>query len=218
MSKLRVVSFALSIDGFGAGRDQDLANPLGVAGPELFQWFFATRTFNAMHGGPGGQGGETGIDDGFAARGFDNIGAWILGRNMFGPIRGDWPDDSWKGWWGESPPYHVPVFVLTHYPRASLTMAGGTTFHFITEGAHAALEQARSAAQGKDVRVGGGPATIRQYLSEGLIDEMRLALSPVLIGAGEPLLSGIDMKKLGYRCIEHVAGERAVHLTIKREA
>jgi dihydrofolate reductase len=216
MSKLKVACFSMSIDGFGAGRDQDLANPLGVAGPELFQWFFPTRTFNAMHGDK--SGGSTGIDDGFAARSFDNIGAWILGRNMFGPIRGEWPDDSWKGWWGESPPYHVPVFVLTHYPRAPLAMAGGTTFHFVTEGAQAALNQAREAAQGKDVRVGGGAATIRQYLRGGLIDTMHLALSPVLIGAGEPLLAGIDLAKLGYRCVEHVPGEKAAHLMIaKRE-
>jgi dihydrofolate reductase len=216
MSKLKVACFSVSIDGFGAGRDQDLANPLGIGGPELFQWFFPTHTFNAMHGDK--TGGSTGIDDGFAARAFDNIGAWILGRNMFGPIRGDWPDDAWKGWWGDSPPYHVPVFVLTHFPRAPLEMAGGTIFHFVTDGAHAALERAREAAGGKDVRVGGGAATIRQYLSEGLIDTMHLALSPVLIGAGEPLLAGIDLAKLGYRCVEHAPGEKAVHLMIAKRA
>ena len=218
MSKLRVSCFSVSIDGFGAGRDQDLANPLGVGGPGLFQWFFPTRTFKAMHGKPGEGEGETGVDDGFAARAFDNIGAWILGRNMFGPIRGDWPDDSWKGWWGDEPPYHVPVFVLTHYPRAPLAMAGGTTFHFVTDGAHAALERAREAAAGKDIRVGGGAATIRQYLSEGLIDTMHLALSPVLMGAGEKLLDGIDLPKLGYRCTGHTPGERAVHVMIAKGA
>src|SRR5947207_9718990 len=173
MSKLRVHSFSISIDGYGAGPDQDLENPLGVGGPKVFDWFFPTRTFQRMHGNADG---EIGVDNDVAARGFENIGAFILGRNMFGPVRGPWPDESWKGWWGDEPPYHTPVFVLTHYPRAPLEMKGGTTFHFVTDGIESALKQAMAAAQGKDVRVGGGAATIRQYLNAQLIDEMDLAL------------------------------------------
>lgn len=214
MGKLRVRSFSISLDGYGAGPDQDLANPLGVGGMDLHQWFFATRTFQQMHGG--GDGGTKGVDDEFAARGFDNVGAWILGRNMFGPVRGPWPDESWKGWWGDNPPYHVPVFVLTQYPRAPITMEGGTVFHFVTDGIEAALARANEAAGGLDVRLGGGVATIRQYLEAGLIDEMHLVISPVLLGAGENLFGGIDAAKLGYRCTEYVAGEKATHVVLTR--
>ncbi|HAF45687.1 MAG TPA: deaminase [Gallionellaceae bacterium] len=213
MPKLRVASFTVSIDGFGAGVNQSLDNPLGVGGLDLPQWFFPTRTFQRMHGSGDG---TTGIDDDFAARGFNNVGAWILGRNMFGPIRGPWPDDRWKGWWGDTPPYHTPVFVLTHHPRAALEMDGGTTFHFVTDGIHAALEQAFDAAKGQDVRLGGGVDTIRQYLRAGLIDEMHLAISPVLLGSGENLLSGIDMRSLGYRCVEHVPTQLATHVVLKK--
>jgi dihydrofolate reductase len=200
MTRLRVESFTISIDGYGAGPNQDLANPLGVGGESLHKWLIATRTFQKMHGG---EVGSTGIDDEIAAHGFENIGAWIMGRNMFGPIRGFWPDDAWKGWWGPNPPYHVPVFVLTHHPRAPIEMEGGTTFHFITDGIHAALKRATEAANGKDVRVGGGVSTIRQYLEAGLVDELSLALSPVLLGSGEHLLEGIDLLKLGFECVEH---------------
>ena len=213
MSRLRVLSFAISIDGFGAGPSQDLQNPLGVRGPELMEWFFPTRLWRRMHGE---DGGETGIDDGIAGQSFEGIGAWILGRNMFGPVRGPWPDESWKGWWGDEPPYHTPVFVLTHHPRRPLPMAGGTEFRFVTEGIHVALEQARAAARGRDVRLGGGVSTIRQYLRAGLIDDMHLALRPVLLGAGEHLLKDIDLRALGYECEKSVAGERATHLFLRR--
>jgi dihydrofolate reductase len=212
-SRLRVHGFSTSIDGFGAGPNQDANNPLGVGGRALHQWAFATRTFQTMFGN---QGGATGIDDDFAARGFDNIGAWILGRNMFGPVRGVWPDDSWKGWWGENPPYHVPAFVLTHHPRAALIMDGGTTFHFVTDGIEAALRRAVDAAEGKDVRLGGGVATIRQYLRAGLIDEMHIAVSPVLLGSGENLFVGIDVPALGYACTEHVPTPNATHIVLTR--
>ena len=214
MPKLCVRSFAVSIDGYGAGPRQDLQNPLGVRGPELMEWFFQTRAWRSMHGE---QGGETGVDNGMAEQGFQGIGAWILGRNMFGPVRGPWPDESWKGWWGDEPPYRTPVFVLTHYPRAPLRMAGGTEFHFITSGIHAALEQARAAARGGDVRVGGGVATIRQYLQAGLIDELHLVLRPVLMGSGEHLLQDIDMHALGYRGSRSIAGERATHVFLRRD-
>ena len=210
VSKLRVESFSVSIDGFGAGPNQDLQNPLGVNGGELHKWAFTTRTFQKKVFG--NDGGATGVDDDFAQRGFRNIGAWILGRNMFGPVRGPWPDGEWKGWWGAYPPYQVPVFVLTHHARPSVTMDGGTVFHFVTDGIHAALERARDAAGEKDVRIGGGVATIRQFLSERLIDEMHLAISPVLLGAGESLFSGIDLRALGYQCIEHAATPHATHL------
>jgi dihydrofolate reductase len=212
-AKLRVHGFALSVDGYGAGPDQDLGNPLGVGGIGLHEWAFATRTFRQMHGSGGG---TTGVDDEFAARGFRNIGAWIMGRNMFGPIRGNWPDDAWKGWWGDIPPYHAPVFVLTHHPRRSIVMDGGTVFHFVTEGIHAAYKQAIESADGKDIRLGGGVATIRQYLSAGLVDEMHLAISPILLGSGEHLFGGIDMKKLGYERTEHVPSENATHIVLAR--
>ncbi|MHB1298856.1 MAG: dihydrofolate reductase family protein [Gemmatimonadaceae bacterium] len=213
MAKLCVRSFAISLDGFGAGPDQSLQNPLGVNGPEMMEWFFHTRTWQQMYG----EGeGETGVDDSIAAQGFAGLGAWILGRNMFGPVRGPWPDDSWKGWWGDEPPYHVPTFVLTHHPRSPIAMAGGTEFRFVTEGIHAALEQAMAAAGGRDVRLGGGVATIRQYLQAGLIDEMHLAVRPVLLGTGEHLLGGIDLRALGYECAESIAGERATHVFLRK--
>ena len=214
MSKLRVNAFTLSLDGYGAGPDQDLQNPLGVGGESLHKWFVDTRTFREMVLGQ--DGGTTDINEAFAARSFENVGAWILGRNMFGPIRGEWLDDSWKGWWGDNPPYHVPVFVLTHNKREPIVMEGGTTFYFITDGIHSALEQAKAAADSKDVRVGGGVATIQQYLREKLIDEMHLAIAPVLLGAGENLFAGLDMLKLGYVCSEQVATPLATHVTIKR--
>ncbi len=212
MGKLRVNSFAISIDGFGAGPDQSLESPLGLGGQHLHDWFYPTRTFQTMIGK---DGGTTGPDDAFAARGMDNVGAWILGRNMFAPSRGPWPDESWRGWWGDNPPYHVPTFVLTHHARPSVEMAGGTTFHFVT-GAEEALRRARAAAGDRDVRIGGGVATIRQYLQAGLIDEMHLVLSPILLGRGEPLLYGIDLAELGYRCIDHVATDRATHVVIAK--
>jgi dihydrofolate reductase len=221
MSRLRVNAFGISIDGYGAGPDQALDNPMGIGGMALHGWVLDTRTFREMHIDPaspqgGGEPGRGGVDDDFAARSFGNVGAWILGRNMFGPIRGPWPDDAWKGWWGTNPPYHVPVFVLTHHARAPITMEGGTTFHFVTDGIHAALRRAKEAARGKDVRLGGGPATIRQYLTAGLIDELHLAISPVLLGRGEPLFAGIDAVGLGYRCTEHVSSERATHVVLTK--
>lgn len=214
MSKLCVRCFSISLDGYGAGPDQDLKHPLGVGGDAMFQWFFPTRTFQAMCGG---NGGTTDINDEFARRGFENVGASILGRNMFGPIRGAWPDDQWKGWWGEEPPYHTPVFVLTHHARAPLVMAGGTTFHFVTEGIEVALQRAREAAGGKDVRLGGGVSTVRQYLARRLIDEMHLAVAPVLMGRGENLFAGLDLAALGYQSTGHVAGPGVTHVTVKRK-
>lgn len=215
MTRLRVQSFSISLDGYGAGPDQDLDNPLGVGGMALMEWFFPTHVWQRMNGD--GKG-ETGVDNGMAERGFEGIGAWILGRNMFGPVRGPWPDESWKGWWGNEPPYHVPVYVLTHHARPSLTMAGGTTFHFVTEGIYAALEQARAAAGGLDVRLGGGVDVVRQYLQAGLIDELHLAVRPLLLGRGENLYAGLDLPALGYACADSVAGERATHVTLRRHA
>jgi dihydrofolate reductase len=221
MSKLRVSSYSISIDGYGAGPDQSLENPMGVGGGGLHQWVLGTKTFKRMHADfaadlikDDGAGG--GVDDDYAARGFENLGAWILGRNMFAPSRGAWPNDDWKGWWGPSPPYHCPVFVLTHHAREPLAMEGGTTFYFVTEGIHAALERAKDAAQGKDVRLGGGAATVRQYLSAGLIDELHLVISPILLGRGEHLLAGIDTVKLGYKCTEHAASKLAQHLVLAK--
>jgi dihydrofolate reductase len=213
MTRLCVRCFSISLDGFGAGPRQDLNNPLGVGGMGLHEWAIATQTFRRTHGK---DGGTTGIDDEFAARGFSNIGAWILGRNMFGPIRGPWPDENWKGWWGENPPYHTPVFVLTNYPRESISMSGGTTFHFVTEGIHDALRRAADAAKGMDIRLGGGVATIRQYLQAGVVDEMHLAISPVLLGSGEHLLAGIDLVELGYECTEHVPTQNATHVVLTK--
>jgi dihydrofolate reductase len=213
MSRLRVHSIGVSLDGFGAGPGQDLEHPLGVGGEALHQWAFATRTFQEIHGK---SGGATGVDDDFMARGFAGIGAWIIGRNMFGPVRGPWLDDAWKGWWGESPPYHVPVFVLTHHARASLAMSGGTTFHFVTGGIHEALERAKEAAGALDVRLGGGAATIRQYLQAGLVDEMHVVITPVLLGSGETLFGGIDLLRLGYRCTEHATAPGTMHVVLTK--
>jgi dihydrofolate reductase len=213
MSRLRVQCFAVSIDGFGAGIAQNLENPLGERGPELMDWFLHTRVWRAQHGLVGG---ETGIDNEMAAQGFAGIGAWILGRNMFGPVRGPGPDETWRGWWGDEPPYHVPVFVLTHHPRQSIPMAGGTVFHFVTDGIRAALERARDAAGGLDVRLGGGVSTIRQYWTAGLIDDLHLAVRPVVLGRGEHLWNAIDARALGYTCVESVAGERAMHAILRK--
>lgn len=215
MSKLCVCCFSISLDGFGAGLHQDLENPLGVGGFSLHEWFVPTRTFRAMFGN---EGGTIGPDNDFAARGIENIGAWILGRNMFGPVRGPWPNEEWKGWWGENPPYHTDVFVLTHHARKPLTMEGGTTFHFVTDGIRSALEQAKKAAKGKDVRVGGGVDTIRQYLKEGLIDEMHLAVSPALLGEGEHLLGGIDLRAAGLTRTKYVGTQSAAHYVLSRES
>lgn len=217
MSRLKVLAFAVSIDGFGAGPDQSLQHPLGVGGMGLHPWMFHTRSFAVMHGADGDGGGDTGIDDDWAQRSFENIGAWILGRNMFGPVRGPWPDDAWKGWWGDAPPYHVPVFVLTHHARPSLEMQGGTVFHFVTGGIHEALRLAREAAGGRDVRVGGGVATVRQYLQAGLVDELHLVQSPVLLGRGEALLAGIDLCALGFGCTVHQASDHAQHVLLKKD-
>lgn len=214
MQKLRVASFSISVDGYGAGPDQSLEKPLGKGGTELHKWYFPTNIFqkNLM----GKDGGTTGVDNDFAERGFENIGAWILGRNMFSPIRGPWPDEKWKGWWGDNPPYHVPVYILTNHPRKSIEMEGGTTFHFITDGIRSALEKAFESANGKDVRLGGGVNTIKQYLKEKLIDEMHIVVSPVLLGEGENLFVKINMLSLGYKCTEQVATENATHLIIKK--
>ena len=213
MSKLRVHAFSVSADGFGAGPAQDLQHPLGAGGGALHEWVFATRTFREMIGK---EGGATGVDDDFFARGFAGIGASILGRNMFGPVRGPWPDEAWKGWWGETPPFHTPVFVLTHHARAPITMLGGTVFHFVTGGAHEALARAREAAGDLDVRVGGGAATLRQYLEARLIDEVHVAVTPVILGAGEPLFAGLDLPRLGYRCTARVTTAAAMHLVLTK--
>lgn len=214
MSKLRVHCFCISLDGYGAGPNQSLDSPLGVGAEALHEWFVATRAFKQLFGKPGG---NTGPDNDFAERGTENIGAWILGRNMFGPIRGRWPDDAWKGWWGEEPPYRSDVFVLTHHPRAPLSMKGGTTFHFVTDGIHAALERAQASAGGRDVRLGGGTATLRQYLHARLIDEMHFAISPVLLGSGEHLLGGLDLLALGYERTQHVNTPGATHVVITKK-
>jgi len=213
MAKVRVAAFSVSLDGYGAGREQSVAAPLGRGGEQLHTWVLLTRTFRAIHGDGGG---TTGVDDDFAAASFAGVGAWILGRNMFGPVRGPWPDDDWKGWWGDEPPYHTPVFVLTHHARAPLAMAGGTTFHFVTDGIEAALERARAAAGGGDVRIGGGVATVRQYLLAGLVDEIHLALAPALLGGGEALLAGIDLPALGFTVVRHAATENALHVVLAK--
>lgn len=216
MSKVRVHAFGMSVDGYGAGPRQSLDDPLGVGGTNLHQWFFPTRTFQQKVGS--GEGGTTGVDDDFARAGFEGIGAWILGRNMFGPVRGPWPDEEWKGWWGDNPPYHVPAFVLTHHARRPLVMQGGTTFQFVTGGIHEALQLAREAAKGRDVRIGGGVATVRQYLQAGLIDEMHLAVAPTLLGEGESLLAGLDLVKMGFRCTRHVGTAHALHVVLAKQA
>jgi dihydrofolate reductase len=215
MPKLRVHAFGISVDGYGAGPSQNLENPLGIGGMALHDWVFPTRTFQRMFGN---DSGTTGVDDDFAARGFDNIGAWIIGRNMFGPVRGPWPDETWKGWWGENPPYHTSVFVLTHHARTPISMAGQTTFHFVTDGIHAAVQRASAAANGKDIRIGGGVATIQQFLRAGLIDDVHLAISPILLGSGEQLFANIDMLKLGYRCTEHASTPKATHVVFSKLA
>ena len=213
MGKVRVAAFSVSLDGFGAGPRQDLNNPLGVRGLELHTWFLGTEAFKQMHGE---SGGTRGVDNDFAAFSFANVGAWILGRNMFGPIRGPWKDDAWKGWWGDEPPYHVPVFVLTHHERSPLQMQGATTFYFVTDGIESALAQAKEAAAGKDIRIGGGVSTIRQYLMANLIDELQLSMAPVLLGEGEHLFNGINFPKLGFTSVERVPGEMATHVTIRK--
>lgn len=215
MTRVRVASFSVSLDGYGAGPEQSLDNPLGIGGAALHAWVFPTRTFQRLLFGK--DTGTTGVDDEFAARGFANIGAWILGRNMFGPVRGPWPDLNWRGWWGENPPYHVPVFVLTHHARPPLEMEGGTTFHFVTGGIREALARAREAAEGRDLRIGGGPATIRQYLREGLIDELHLAIAPVVLGTGEPLFADLNLRALGYACVQSVASEKATHVVLEHQ-
>ena len=215
MAKLRVHAFSISLDGYGAGPDQSRENPLGVGGEELHGWMVSTRAFAEMHGG---EGGTTGVDDDLTRRGFENIGAWIMGRNMFAPSRGPWPDDGWKGWWGDNPPYHTPVFVLTHHPQAPIPMEGGTTFHFVTDGVDAALKRAFEAAGGRDVRIGGGVGTIRQYLAAGLIDEMHFAIAPRLLGSGEHLLAGINTSALGYRVAEHIPTAAATHVVLTKRS
>ena len=214
MTRVRVESFTISLDGYGAGPDQSVDHPLGVGGTELHEWAIPTRTFQRALFDK--SEGTTGIDEDFASRGFRNVGAWILGRNMFGPVRGPWPDMSWKGWWGDNPPYHVPVFVLTHYARPPLAMEGGTTFHFVTGGIREALDRAREAAAGKDVRIGGGANVIQQYLREKLIDELHIAIAPVLLGAGERLFEGVNLRALGYKCVEFAASEKATHVVLRR--
>jgi dihydrofolate reductase len=215
MSRLRVNCFSVSLDGYGAGPAQDVTNPLGVGGHGLHEWIVPTRTFHQMSGSTAG---TTGVDDEFAARGFANLGAWIMGRNMFGPIRGPWPNHDWTGWWGDDPPYHGPVFVLTHHPRPPVQMQGGTTFHFVTTGIHDALAQAKAAAGGKDIRLGGGVATLRNYLRAGLVDEMHIAIAPVLLGTGEHLWAGLDLPAAGYSRTEHVTTPHATHVVLTRTA
>jgi dihydrofolate reductase len=213
MSKVRVNAFSISVDGYGAGTDQSVADPLGRRGEELHEWVFGTRTFRKMYGN---EGGSDGVDEGYAARAMAGLGAWIMGRNMFGPVRGEWPDHDWKGWWGDTPPYHCPVFVLTHHERPPLEMAGGTVFHFVTDGIESALAQARAAAGERDIRIGGGVETVREYLAARAIDELHIPVAPVLLGKGEALFAGLDLDALGYRVIKQEAGENAVHLTIVR--
>jgi len=215
MTRVRVDSFTISLDGYGAGPKQDVDHPLGVGGTDLHQWLFPTRTLQRALFGK--ESGTTGIDETFAARGFRNVGAWILGRNMFGPVRGPWPDMNWRGWWGENPPYHVPTFVLTHHARPLLAMEGNTTFHFVTGGIHEALDRAREAAAGRDVRIGGGPNTIQQYLRAGVVDDLHFAIAPVVLGSGERLFEGVNLRALGYECVEFVASEKATHVVLRRK-
>lgn len=215
MGKVRVAAFSVSLDGFGAGPEQSEAHPLGVGAEGLHRWILGTRTFKAM---TGEEGGSTGADERFTQRSFENVGAWVMGRNMFGPVRGPWPDENWRGWWGEEPPYHVPVFVLTHHARAPLVMAGGTTFHFVTGGLDEAMQRAREAADGRDVRIGGGVQTVRAYLQRGMVDEMHLVTSPVLLGRGEAVFAGIDLVAAGFRCVESVGTPEALHSVMVREA
>ena len=213
MSKLKVAAFSVSLDGYGAGPDQSIENPLGKRGEELHEWIFPTRMFQKMMGK---EDGTEGADNDFADRSFENIGAWIMGRNMFGPIRGPWQDNEWKGWWGDNPPYHVPVFVLTNHARESISMKGGTVFHFVTGGIESALDRAAKAANGKDIRIGGGTSTIRQYLQAGYIDEMHLAFAPVMLRSGEHLFAGIDLPALGFSVTQTLYGNRATHVILKK--
>ncbi len=213
MARVRVGGFSISLDGFGAGPEQSLEHPLGRRGEELHQWMFGTRFFRTMIGEGGG---SDGVDQAYAQRAMSGFGAFILGRNMFGPVRGPWPDESWKGWWGANPPYHAPTFVLTHYPRDPIQMEGGTTFIFVTDGIEAALAQAKAAAGDLDVKIGGGVETVRQYLRAGLIDELHFALSPVVLGQGEAMFAGIDLPALGFRVAEHQASEHATHILLAR--
>lgn len=213
MTKVRVAGFSLSIEGFGAGPEQSLADPLGKRGMELHQWLFGTKMFRAM---TGQHGGSDGVDQDYAARSMSGYGAFILGRNMFGPVRGAWPDESWKGWWGTNPPYHAPTFVLTHYPREPVVMEGGTTFHFVTDGIASALEKAKAAAGRLDVKIGGGVSTVRQYLEAGLIDEMHLAITPVVLGRGEAMFPGIDLPAQGFRVVENMRSEFATHIVLRK--
>jgi dihydrofolate reductase len=213
MTKVKVAGFSVSLDGFGAGPAQSLDHPLGLHGGEMFQWYIPTRTFRQMQGQ---EGGETGVDDEFGRRSMEGFGAFILGRNMFGPVRGEWPDDQWKGWWGDNPPYHAPTFILTHYPRPPIEMLGGTTFHFVSDGIEVALQKARDAAGAKDVKIGGGVETVKQYVQAGLVDEIHLALAPTALGQGESLFSGLDLRALGYRTVEHVPTDRATHIVLAK--
>jgi dihydrofolate reductase len=213
MSKVRVAGFSVSIDGFGAGPEQSLQDPLGKGGMDLHQWMFGTRMFRAM---TGQGGGTSGIDDTYATRSMDHFGAFILGRNMFGPVRGEWPDDSWQGWWGTNPPYHAPTFVLTHHPRDSITLEGGTTFHFVTEGIHVALDRAQEVAGARDVKIGGGVSTVRQYLQANLVDSVHFAISPVVLGRGEAMFAGLDLPALGFRVVERAPSDHAIHVALER--
>jgi dihydrofolate reductase len=213
MTKVCVRGFSVSLDGFAAGPEQSLADPLGKRGPEMFQWYFGTKTFRAMIGK---EGGSEGVDEKYASAGMTGFGAFILGRNMFGPIRGEWPDDQWKGWWGDNPPYHAPTFILTNYPRAPIEMKGGTTFFFVTDGIESALEQAKAAAGAQNVKIGGGVSTVRQYLHAGAIDEMHLAIAPVVLGRGEALFAGLDLPALGFSVAEHAATDHATHVVLTK--
>jgi dihydrofolate reductase len=213
LGKVRVGGFAVSLDGYGAGPEQSLQDPLGKRGTELHRWMFGTRMFKAM---VGKDGGTEGVDNDYAHRAMAGFGAFILGRNMFGPVRGEWPDESWKGWWGDNPPYHAPTYVLTHYPRDPIVMEGGTTFYFVTDGIESALEQAKATAGDKDVKIGGGVSTVRQYLQAGLIDEMHFVFSPVMLGQGEAMFAGIDLPALGFKVTETAATELATHVVLSR--
>jgi dihydrofolate reductase len=215
MARVRVEGFTISLDGYGAGPDQSIEHPLGVGGEALHDWLVATRSWRQLHGK---EGGDAGIDEKFATRGHQNVGAWIMGRHMFGPIRGPWPDAAWRGWWGDSPPFHGPVFVLTHHERRSMQMEGGTAFHFITGGIHEALDRARKAAGEKDVQISGGAETIRQYLRAELIDELHIAIAPILLGSGARLFEGLDLAASGYECAQFTASEKAGHVVLRRRA
>ncbi len=213
MSRVRVGGFSISLDGFGAGPEQSLENPIGRGGRQLHQWMFGTRFFKTMIGQ---EGGSDGVDQAYAQRAMDGFGAFILGRNMFGPAGDDWGGPDWKGWWGDDPPYHAPTFILTHHARPPIEMEGGTTFVFVTDGIEAALAQARAAAGDLDIKIGGGVSTVRQYLTAGLIDELHFALSPVVLGRGEAMFAGIDLPALGFRVTEHQATEHATHIVLAR--